>query len=120
MTISSKIGFGEKVTGEAVIVKEGTVSQNLNLDLAGKILIFTFSPSRELLEKARFVGAVGVCVPEIHFRDFDYFKSNGDFGMMVFQKFGSKPLDSDLAEKVGKFDGKKVELHGETHELKIT
>lgn len=118
MTINSKIGFGEKVTGQAVILKNGVRSVDLTFDLDGTIVVFLDSPAREIVEKARFVGVLGVVVPEIHYRDFSYFQNFSDFAMMVVQKFGNESISSEIKEKLKHFDGKHTELNGNAHEFK--
>lgn len=119
MTITSKIGFGENVSGNLVVFKDGVRSSDLTFEQSGKIAAFFDSPARELIEKARFTGVLGVIVPAVHFRDYDYFRTQGDFVMMVIQRFGNGSLAAEVKEKILRLDGKKVNLVNEGHELKV-
>lgn len=120
MTITSKIGFGNDISGEAVILPPKEFgSRDLTLDLSEKILILSNHHSREFLEKARFVGVLGVVVPSIHFRDYDYFKTVSGFGMMILLRFGDEGASGELAEKLNKLAGKTVKLSGDGKKLEI-
>ncbi len=119
MILNSKIGFGGGANGEIVVLPEDVKTEDLTMDLAGKVLIFLTSPSKEILEKTRFLGVSGVVVPEMHFRDFEYFKEMGEFVIIVLQRFGVGPLEKELKDKLSKLSGKKGEVNGEQHEIKI-
>lgn len=118
MTITSRIGFGENVSGNLIVLKD-VRSPDLTFDQSGKIVAFFDSPARELIEKARFTGVLGLIVPSVHFRDYDYFRTQGDFAMMVVQRFGNGSLAAEAKEKILRLDGKKVNLVNEGHELKV-
>ncbi len=116
MNISCKIGFGGKVAGELAVL--GAAGGNMDVrdispDLEGKILVLLFWAPRELLEKAGFVGAVGVVAPSIHFRDFEYFRKTADFPLLVLSKFGKLDASADMAKKLLAVNGKKGSLDGE-------
>src|SRR3989344_123725 len=110
MNITTKIGFGENVSGNLVVFKDGVRSADLTFEQSGKIVAFFESPAKELIEKARFTGVLGVIVPAVHFRDYDYFRKQEDFAMMVIQKFGNGPLADEAKEKILRLNGKKVNL----------
>lgn len=111
MTISGKIGFGAKVYGKIAVDPE------VNLELEGKIAVFTQFVPRATLEKAGVVGAVGIVVPAMHWRDFEYFRNLGDFPILVLLKFGNLDSGKELKEKLEKLDGKNGELNGDEKNL---
>lgn len=121
MTISTKIGFGKKVSGEVRIIgKNGPVdSRDLMPELEGKIVVFLSWVSRETLEKANFLGVCGVVVPSIHARDFDYYSKTHDFSLLVLVKFGKLDIPNELAKKLSPLEGKKGELDGEGKTLTV-
>lgn len=122
MTISSKIGFGKKVMGEiAVLGRPGEILDTHHLDMRveGKILVLLAWVSREFLEKASFVGAVGVVVPSLHFRDFEYFRQHGDFSLVIYDKFGKLDAPVEMVKKLSAIDGKKGELDGDGKFLQV-
>lgn len=112
MTVTSKIGFGGKVTGEVTVV-----SGSLDGDASGKIVVSLVFVGREFLEKAGLIGVAAVVVPSMHYRDFAYFQSLNEFPILVLLKFGKLELAGELAEKLEKLDGKKAVLDGKAHEL---
>ncbi|MCL4390126.1 MAG: hypothetical protein M1484_03650 [Patescibacteria group bacterium] len=114
MTITGKIGFGAKVSGKIAVDPE------VNLELEGKIAVFTRFVPRATLEKAGVVGAVGVVVPTMHWRDFEYFQNLGDFPVLVLLKFGDQDAGKELAEKLEKMDGKNGEIDGDNKILGST
>lgn len=107
MTFISKIGFGPKVEGEIVV----------NDFVPGKISVFTTHLHREQLEKAGLVGILGLAVPSIHFRDFDYLRKLSEFPLLVLSKFGNLDTPKELIGKLEKLRGRHAELNG--HELKV-
>lgn len=107
MTFSSKIGFGPKVEGVITI----------NEFVPGKISVFTTHLHREHLEKAGLVGVLGLVVPSIHYRDYEYFRKLSEFPLLVLLKFGNLDTPKDLVGKLDKLQGKTGELDG--HEFKI-
>lgn len=111
MTITTKIGFGEKVTAPVVILGQDE-------DLEGKIVVATKVVGREFLEKAGLLGVAGVVVPSLHWRDYSYFQNLNEYPLLVLLKFGRLDLASDLVEKLEGLAGKKATLDGEKHELK--
>lgn len=122
MTISSKIGFGKKVSGQIVLFGEKgkTVnSRDLTGEISGKIVIFlTFAP-REFIEKVNFLGAVGIIVPSMHYVDYEYFSKDNDFSLLLLLKFGKLDLPEELGLKLEKLSGKSGELDGEGKTLEI-
>ncbi len=109
MTLLSKIGFGSKVSAEMVVCDQ---------PVPNKIILCPKYVGREWLEKAGFLGVAGVVVPSMHWRDFEYFKTQNEFPIMVLLKFGTLEPTADLAEKIAKLDGKNGGLDGDNHELK--
>lgn len=122
MIISTKVGFGQKVSGEIVVVgRSGEVldTHDLNMELAGKILVLPIWVSREFLQKADFVGVLGVVVPSIHYRDFLYFKEHADFALLVLLEFGKLDAYPEEAKKLLGLNGKHGVLDGGVKTLEI-
>lgn len=121
MTITTKIGFGPKVNGDIVVlgVKDPVGSRDLNPEVEGKIVLFLTSVSREILEKASFLGVCGVVVPSIHFRDYEYFAKHGEFTLLVLCKFGMLSAEPELIKKLSPLSGKRAELAGEEKTLTV-
>lgn len=111
MTVSTKIGFGPKVSAPITVV------ERLDAGCAGKIVISLSFVGMEFLEKAGLVGVAGVVVPALHWRDFEYARKLAEFPLLVLVRFGRLDLQKDLTEKLGKLDGKKGVIDGEKHEL---
>lgn len=123
MTISSKIGFGKKVSGEIVLLggKGGvSSSRDLTVEVEGKIVVFLSWVPREFLEKVSFLGGVGVVVPSMHYRDYEYFSKSLDFSLLLLLKFGKLDVPEELFGKLSKLGGKKGELDGEGKSLTIS
>jgi hypothetical protein len=122
MNISSKIGFGKKVSGEIVLFggrgKE-VASRELTTEIFGKIVVFLNYVPKEFVEKASFLGAIGIVLPSMHFRDYDYFLKTGDFSLIILMKFGRMDVPEELISKLDRLSGKQGELDGERHEFKI-
>ena len=119
MTVSTKIGFGKKISGEIIVLTQAADTHQVNSSFSGKILLLLSYAPREFLEKASFVGATGIILTSMHYRDFEYFKNNGDFSLLVLSKFGKLGIDKDLATKLTKLDGEKGQLDGEKKTLTI-
>ncbi len=122
MTVSTKIGFGSKVSGEVRVFGAGgeaADTRHLNGDLAGKILVVLSVVGREFLEKAGLLEVAGVVVGSLHWRDYDYLQKKGEFPVLVLTKFGRLELSADLKEKLSKLDGKKAVLDGEGKSLTV-
>ncbi|MBI4099923.1 hypothetical protein HY440_02850 [Candidatus Microgenomates bacterium] len=111
MTVTTKIGFGKKVTGEVAILGREP-------DLAGKIVIAPAVVGREFLEKATLLGVAGLVVPSLHWRDYEYFRKADEYPILLLLKFGRLDPSDDLVAKLEKLAGKKAILDGENHELK--
>lgn len=120
MKINFKIGCGGEVTGKAKVFKEIVQTVDISLDLDGGVVVFFDSPTREVVEKCRFVGVSAVIVPEIHYRDFVYFQSLGDFVIIVIQKFGNEKLDQHFKEKFSHLDGKQLTVNGSAKEIETS
>lgn len=125
MTISTKIGYGLKVSGESVVLegKDGQIATNrLDDNLNGKIVVCLSNVGREFLEKAGLVGVGGVILPSLHWRDFEYFHNLNEFPLLILLKFGTLELSGELTEKLKKIDGKKGTIDGEgkTFELQTS
>lgn len=122
MILTSKIGFGKKVSNSVSLVGgEGKVNQTheITTDLAGKILVVLGFANREILEKADLVGVIGVVVPSMHWRDFIYFQKFGDFTLVVLSRFGEVEMEKAMVEKLKKLEGKEVILDGEAKTLTV-
>ena len=122
MTISSKIGFGKKVSGQIVVFGEHgkeLSSRNLTDELEGKIVVFLKFAPKEFIEKAGFLGAVGIVTPSMHFREFEYFSKSADFSLLLLMKFGRLDFPEELAKKLLSPGEKKGELDGENKSLTI-
>ncbi len=122
MTVATKIGFGKRVKGEIKVMGgegEAVTTHDIDSSLQGKILLLLTYASREFLEKASFVEIKAVVVPSMHYRDFLYFKDNGDFSLLVLTKFGKLDIGDELTAKLSKLDGKEGELDGEKMELSV-
>lgn len=113
MTVTTKIGFGEKVSGEIVVVERAAGTGSIDEAMAGKILLFSSWVPRAVLEKAGLIGVAGVVVPSMHWRDFDYFAQISEFPMLILLKFGMLDLSKELRDKLSKLGGKKGTLDGE-------
>jgi hypothetical protein len=64
------------------------------------------------LEKAGVVGAAGVVVSSLHFRDYEYFRQQGGLTLLVLTKFGEEPLSAEGKEKILKMAGREAVLDG--------
>lgn len=120
MTLTSKIGFGKKVSGlVSLIGQDGEVVQTraVDADLSGKILVILGFAGREVLEKAGLLGAAGVVVLSMHWRDFAYFQKFGDFTLLVLARFGKAGSERAVAEKLKKLEGEEAVLDGEAKTL---
>lgn len=120
MEISTKIGFGGKFKGEIVFIPgEILPTHTIDTTISGKILVTACWVGREFVEKAELIGAAGIVVPSIHWRDFNYFQKNLSCPLLVILKFGKLNADLNLADKLLKLNGKKGEIDGETKILRI-
>ncbi|KKU91841.1 MAG: hypothetical protein UY21_C0009G0032 [Microgenomates group bacterium GW2011_GWA1_48_10] len=119
MSISAKIGFGPKVSGEAVFLgaAQEVATHHLSLDLTGKILILPRWVGKEFVQKADFVGVLGVVVPAMHYRDFDYFRKQGGLTLLVVEQFGELDASPESAKKLASFDRRQVVVDGEEKTL---
>lgn len=122
MTISVKIGFGKKVSGDILLFggKGSPVSsRDLTEEINGKIVVFLKFVPREFVEKAGFLGAVGIMVPSMHWRDFDYFSKTGDFSLLLLMKFGRMDVPEELTKKMEALNGKMGTMDGENKTLSV-
>lgn len=122
MTVKTKIGFGPKVKGKIVVLGQAgkaVTTGQIDFSLSGMIVLFLGSVSREVMEKAGLVGVVGVVVPSVHHRDYEYFRVLGEMSLLVLLKFGNLELNSELEKKLEKLDGEEGELDGDGKELTV-
>lgn len=120
MTFSGKIGFGDRVSAEIVVLGEpgeSLSSHVIDSPLAGKILICLSFMGREAMEKAGLVGVKGLVLPSIHFRDYNYLQNLNEFSVLVLTKFGKIKLGSEVSSKLSKLSSEKGILDGEEKKL---
>jgi hypothetical protein len=115
VVLETKIGFGGKVKGEAVVlgkIDDAVDSYRITKDYEGKVLILLSPVSREFLEKVNFIGVVGVVTPSMHYRDFERFRETADFSLLIVNKFGNLELTREQGKELSALSGKIVELDG--------
>ncbi len=124
-TLKGVIGCGPSVSGEIVVLphERVVVPADLDFSLAGKILVIAGWAPIEVLQKAGLIGVAAVVTSQLHFRDYDSVEKQGEFSLLLLDKFGkldAHEVAPDLIRKLEKLSGKVGHLNPEDKTLKIS
>lgn len=121
MELKAKValGTGKKVTGRIQGLTSPCSFKNLKENLGGKILVCLGKLSKDVLEKARALGVLGIVCQEIDEAELERLKKELSSSWSP-ALFGFLVIDGALESWLNKIEGKEATISIEKRKLTIT